>query len=223
MDELDRELTRILAEDRRRSHARRVMSGAMSAHRAALREGKEMVVANQALLEFLARDVNDKGVDAGEDLDFFGKAFRVVTDTAMGSVIRPMIDSLLKQLGLNSHPKLRALLKNIIESTFSSMVSEISSGEKSFSDIWNCEVIADELAKSTAEALPKTIFDTFLSSGAEPTGIALTIREGIANYFRDAKTVEAIADTFKKFVCKQDFADMLSNAAGNIKQRIGQS
>ena len=197
------------------------MSGAMSAHRAALREGKEMVVANQALLEFLARDGDEMGGDAGEDL--FTTAFRLVTDTAMGSVIRPMIDSLLKQMGLNSHPKLRALLKNIIESTFSSIVSEISSGEKSFSDIWNCEVIADELAKSTAEALPKTIFDTFLSSGAEPTGIALTIREGIANYFRDAKTVEEIADTFKKFVCEQDFSDMLFSAAGNIKQRIGQS
>jgi hypothetical protein len=217
LDELDREITRILAEDRRRSHARRVMSGAMSAHRAALCEGREMVVANQTLLEFLARDVDDKG----EDL--FSKAFRLMTDTAMGSVIRPMIDSLLKQMGLKSHPKLRALLKNIIESTFSSIVSEISSGEKSFSDIWNCEVIADELAKSTAEALPKTIFDTFLSSRAEPTGIALTIREGIANYFRDAKTVKEIADTFKEFVCKKDFAGMLSGAAGNIKQGISQS
>lgn len=223
MDELDREITRILAEDRRRSHARRVMSGAMSAHRAVLCEGREMVVANQALLEFLAKGVDDKGGGKGEGLDFFGKAFQLVTDAAMGSVIRPMIDSLLKKLGLNSHPKLRALLKNIIESTFSSMVSKISSGEKSFSDIWDCEVIADELAKSTAEALPKTIFDTFLSSGAEPTGIALTVREGIANYFRDAKTVENIAGTFEEFVCKQDFAVMLSNAKENIKQRISQS
>ena len=193
------------------------MSGAMSAHRAALCEGREMVVANQALLEFLARDVDDKG----EDL--FSKAFRLMKDAAMGRVIRPMIDSLLKQMGLNSHPKLRALLRNIIESAFSSIVSKITSGEKSFSDIWNCEVIADELAKSTAEALPKTIFDTFLSSGAEPTGIALTIREGIANYFRDAKTVKEIADTFNKFVCEQNFADMLSSATRNIKQRISQS
>jgi hypothetical protein len=189
----------------------------MSAHRAALCEGREMVVANQALLEFLARDVDDKG----EDL--FSKAFRLMKDAAMGRVIRPMIDSLLKQMGLNSHPKLRALLRNIIESAFSSIVSKITSGEKSFSDIWNCEVIADELAKSTAEALPKTIFDTFLSSGAEPTGIALTIREGIANYFRDAKTVKEIADTFNKFVCEQNFADMLSSATRNIKQRISQS
>lgn len=206
-------IVRTLAEDSRRARSRRVITEAMRAHRTAIEEGHDLLYANTLLMEFATKG-------SGEGSDIFGQALKVVATAAMGRVIRPVIEEILNDMGLQSHPKVRSLFENIIETTFTNMVSKVASGDESLSSMWNCEELSDELAKSAAEAIPKTIFDE-LFGRSDVSGIALTIREGIADYFRDQKTVKMIADKIKEVVCKTDLSAMFQSVSNSIRKEIG--
>ena len=80
-------------------------------------------------------------------------------------------------------------------------------------------MISQTIALSTAEAIPKHLIDSLIGgSSASSSTFVMTLREAIANYFADRKTVQEIANVYSKFICEIDFRELFTRGADEIKR-----
>lgn len=225
VDKLDTRIRRAIQEEVRRERSRRVVSEAVSEHRAAIRRGRSLLTANTLLMESLGRQVllheaiAEKGEDRGDE-GLFGSSLRVFVDSFLGSVIEPAVNRILDTLGVRVGTRAHGVMRRIISNTFEGLVDEVLAGKRSLSDLWSCEVVSQKLAEGTAESLPEAIFDTFVGGGKSPTGVMRTLREAIAEYFKSADVVQRITEGFRDILCETDLVELLRGGAQKI-QSVG--
>lgn len=232
---IDSAIEEQLALIRRRDVSRAILSEALEIHSQKMRGGYGVIVANEAFAARIKRGrslLQEYAPPQKEEpegfldkllVNPFEKALQVASDIAIRKAFQPYLVSLLNSLGLDDHPRFRELISGIIVDTVSRMVTQAIQGDIPFSKMGECSYISQTLAKSVAEAVPKTLFDTFLEPGKEPQGVMLTLREVIANYFAETETVNEIAAAFEKFVCKVSFADLVTRGAAEIEDAIAGS
>lgn len=222
MDQLDSKIKRILREERRRSESRRIVTEAISLHQRTVAQGGTLLEANSRLLSTLGQGVllmEAVAKEEGEDEGIFRKSMRVLIDSLVESLADPVIGRVLSTLGVEAGTQAYGALKRVIKNVFSGLAHEVVSGKRSISDLWDCEVLSRSFAVGCAESLPEAIFDTFVGirPGESPSGLMITVREAIANYFADSKTVQKIADGFKDALCDTDFVAHMRAGARNLQ------
>lgn len=223
---LDSAIREQLSAIRRRDASRRILTEAIRAHRQETRLGFGVLTANAAFASKMRagrRALNEYASGEGEGgaLGLFDQAFQVVSDRAMSSLFEPFLDRILTSLGLDDHPRFREVISGIIVDTVSRMVTSAIKGEIPLQKMGDCAFISKQLALSTAEVLPKALFNSFMTPGVEPTGVMKTFGEAVSNYFAGTETVEKIANVFQEFVCKVSFADLITRGADAIGDAVG--
>jgi len=227
VDQLDIKIRQEILADRRRAESRRIISEAVVAHRRALSVGRPLLAANTILLESIGYEALIRERTAALDPDsdqvsregegLFKRALHAVVDSFLGSVIEPAVSRILESLGVQVGTRAHSVLQRVISNSFEEITNEILSGRRAVSDLWNCDVLAKSFAEGTAESLPEALFDTLVGSGKDATGMIRTLREAIANYFKDDEIVQEIADGFKEVICKTDFVDLMRGGASKIQ------
>lgn len=215
---INREIQRQIALMERQRNARRVISSALHEHRDSLREGRSMMTANS---RFISRFSRERMTLNEESVGIFDKAVDALGDVALRRLFRPTLDRMLRSMGLSDHPRLRRIIEEIIVTALSRVIKGMREGKVSFEQAQDCEYISKTLALSVAESLPKEIFDELFGGDEKETeGIALVIRESIANFFANQRNVDRIAAEFQDIICKMDFGSLFMNGADEIERVV---
>lgn len=212
----------------RKDAARSIMTEAVRSAHDARQSGRSVLVENHRFIERM-REGRERLSEAAQ-LSLFDRAVEVVAGSAIDYAFKPFLDGLLRDLGLDQHPKLRDMIRNVITSTLGRMLSAAQRGEIELSDMWDgetdegvptCQILSRELALATAEAIPKTVLDSLLGD-APASGFALTIRQVIAKYFANESTIRMIADAFRRFVCEVSFSEIFTKGASEVQRAVSQ-